>query len=49
MKPGVVVRSISLVGSVDSEPHQETSIFAANLISGRTDSGSSRLVMVKLI
>jgi len=49
MKPGVAVRSISLVGSVDSDRHQDTSIFAANLISGRTDSGSSRLVMVKLI
>jgi hypothetical protein len=49
MKPVVPVRSISLVGRVDSEPHQEASIFAENLISGRTDSGSSRLLMVKLI
>jgi len=49
MKPTVSVRSISLVGNVDSELHHETCIFAANLISGRTDSGSSRLLMVKLI
>ena len=49
MKPGVAVRSISLAGSVDSDWHQDTSVFTPNLISGRTDSGSSRLVMVKLI
>jgi len=49
MKPGVPVTSISLAGRADSEPHQETSIFGENLISGRTDSGSSRLLMVKLI
>jgi hypothetical protein len=46
---GVLPTSISLVGRVDSEPHHETSILAENLISGRTDSGSSRVLMVKLI
>jgi len=49
MKPGVAVMSISLVGKVDSEPHHDTSIFAEKRICGRTDSGSSRLLMVRLI
>jgi hypothetical protein len=41
--------SISLVGRSPSELHHDTAIWAENLISGRTASGSSRLLIVKLM